>query len=203
MPNLEDIDRFKQDIRALGRESELLEQWGEAYEDVPPPEQGLPQDLSELMGPAPGGEAAPASPEGDLASFLDNLALGAEPGGEESESPLAAGLEAPEAFSPRETFGEEGGEGAASVEALGKSIPDFGGLEDLTGTEGLADRPREAPEVPVPEDEGGIPEGLLGGLTEDLETPVPEFPETDFETAPEAPEETPGIVDDLSAFELS
>ncbi len=203
MPNLEDIDRFKQDIRALGRESELLEQWGEAYEDVPPPEQGLPQDLSELMGPAPGGEAAPASPEGDLASFLDNLALGAEPGGEESESPLAAGLEAPEAFSPRETFGEEGGEGAASVEALGKSIPDFGGLEDLAGTEGLADRPREAPEVPVPEDEGGIPEGLLGGLTEDLETPVPEFPESGFESAPEAPEETPGIVDDLSAFELS
>ncbi len=191
MPNLQEIERFKQDIRALGRESELLEEWGETYEDIPPPEQGVPADLSELMGPvpqegpaegAPGG--GPLAAEGDLASFLDTLALGAEPGAEEPESPLAAGLEAPDAFAP----------GDASVEALGRPVPGFEGLSGSSGAEGLADSSREEPEGFVLEDEGGIPEGLLGGLTDELEASLPEEPESTeepaaFEEVPLAPEE--------------
>lgn len=203
MPKLEDIDRFKHDIRALGRESELLEQWGESYEDIPPPEQGIPSDLSALMEPPPEGEAAGTAPEGDLASFLDALSLGSEPGAgeqsaEEPESPLALDLEAPEDFAPEETSE------AGSVEALGRPLPDFEGLQEPFGTEGLADRPREEPEIPALEDEGGIPEGLLGGLTDDLAASIPEIPESDFEieSSPGTPEREPGIVDDLSAFEL-
>lgn len=204
MPNLEDIDRFKQDIRALGRESELLEQWGEVYEDVPPPEQGIPTDLSELMGSAPEGRGEEASPEGDLASFLDALSLNAEPGVEEPESSLAAGLESPDAFALPEELGTDSGVEEASVEALGKPLPDFGGLGEGSESEGLADRPRGTPELPD-QDEGGVPEGLLGGLTDDLSASVPEFPESGFPEipeTPETPEEAQGIVDDLSAFEL-
>ncbi len=206
MPNLEDIDRFKQDIRALGRESELLELWGEKYEDVPPPEQGLPADLSELMEPVPEGPAAESAPEGDLASFLDALSL--EPGPEPEEpvpegpeSSLAGDLEAPD------IFGEEGSgpdSGGGSVEALGRPLPEFGGLEEGSGSEGLADLPREEPEVPGPE-EGGIPEGLLSGLTDELAAQVPDVPEADFGSVPEIPEvpgEAPGIVDELAAFEI-
>lgn len=193
MPNLEDIDRFKQDIRALGRESELLEQWGEKYEDVLPPEQGLPADLSELMEPVAEGPAAEAPPEGDLASFLDGLSLEPEPGAgetgpEEPESSLAAGLEAPE------IFGEEGAgpePGGGSVEALGRPQPEFGGLGEGFVSEGLADLPREGPGIPEPE-EGGIPEGLLSGLTDELsafEIPEPEPYAEASESVPETAEE--------------
>ena len=198
MPNLEDIDRFKQDIRALGRESELLEQWGEAYEDVPPPEQGIPADLYELMGPASETESEKPSLEGDLASFLDTLSLNAEPGDEEPESSLAVDLEAPDAFSLPEEPGPEPEASEASVEALGKSLPDFGGLDEPAGSEGLADLPREPSGLPA-EDEGGIPEGLLGGLTDDLADSAPEIPEASEE--PMEPEEVPGLVDNFSASE--
>lgn len=195
MPNLQEIERFKQDIRALGRESELLQEWGESYEDVPPPEQGVPADLSELMGPVP--EESPAggpsdgelgASEGDLASFLDTLTLGAEPGAEEPESPLAAGLEAPDAFAP----------GDASVEALGKPVPGFEDLSGSSGAEGLADRSREGPEGFALEDEGGIPDGLLGGLTDELEASLPEEPESTEEQAPF--EEVPLAPEEFSLF---
>ena len=193
MPNLKDIERFKQDIRALGRETELLEGWGETYEDVPPPAQGLSPDLSELVG-SPAEESPTEGEEGDLASFLDNLSLGAEPGAEEPESPLAGGLEAPESFFVPD---EE-----SSVEALGKPVPDFEGLSGIPGEEGLADQFREEPPVPGPEDEGSIPEGLLGGLTDELEAAAPEPVEADFGGAGESLSEAPGIADEGPAFEM-
>lgn len=200
MPSLEDIERFKKDIRELGRETELLEQWKESYEDIPQPEQGIPADLSELMGSSGEEPPAPSAPEGEpetaadeaggLASFLDNLSMEALPGAEEAESPLAGDLEAPESFSIPE--------GEAAVESLGKPVPGFEGLGEPGEVPGLAGFAAERPAAGVFEEEGAIPEDLLKGLAGDLESREPAVPEP--EVSPFG--QTPGLADEFASFNI-
>ena len=52
MPNLQDIEQFKRDLVTVGREEEILSERGEEIEDISPPDEGLSDDLSELLGTA-------------------------------------------------------------------------------------------------------------------------------------------------------
>ena len=49
MPKLEDIEKFKAQINSLGNEIEYLAERGESIVDIPPPEQGVPDDISALL----------------------------------------------------------------------------------------------------------------------------------------------------------
>jgi hypothetical protein len=66
MPRLEDIEQFKEVLDSLGEEKEIRSEKGEEKEDLPPPEQGLSSDLTDLLGiPDEGkeaGEPEPAQP---------------------------------------------------------------------------------------------------------------------------------------------
>lgn len=104
MPRPEDLKRFQNDIRKLGRETELLASWGEQPFDVPRP-QGSPEspieDLGELLDlsgtdadradaetPLAGIDIAAADDapaDLDFSSFLDKLSL--EPAPADSTAP--------------------------------------------------------------------------------------------------------------------
>ena len=49
MPELQDIELFKSKINSLGNEEQVLAERGEKIADVPPPEQGVPDDISALL----------------------------------------------------------------------------------------------------------------------------------------------------------
>ncbi len=49
MPKLEDIEKFKAQINSLGNEIQYLAERGESIVDIPPPEQGVPDDISALL----------------------------------------------------------------------------------------------------------------------------------------------------------
>jgi hypothetical protein len=60
MPRLSDIELFKTSLRTLGREPEILEQWGEHWTEPALPEQGVPDDLAALLGIETGDESTEA-----------------------------------------------------------------------------------------------------------------------------------------------
>ncbi|GAB1433178.1 tetratricopeptide repeat protein [Spirochaetota bacterium] len=49
MPNLQEIERFKNSIKSLGKEAEVLARWGESWQDTKAPESGVPDDLASLL----------------------------------------------------------------------------------------------------------------------------------------------------------
>ena len=49
MPELQDIELFKNKINSLGNEEQILAEKGEKIIDVAPPEQGVPDDISALL----------------------------------------------------------------------------------------------------------------------------------------------------------
>ena len=59
MPNLQDIEQFKTELDAVGNEAEILAERGESIGEVPLPEEGLSEDLSELLGNTLAEEEAP------------------------------------------------------------------------------------------------------------------------------------------------
>ena len=59
MPRLQDIERFKRDLAALSRESEILSRWGEVKEEPSPPEGAVAEP--EKPRTAPRGLAAKAA----------------------------------------------------------------------------------------------------------------------------------------------
>ena len=83
MPRLEDIVKFKADLNSLGNELSILAERGELLEDVAPPEEGLSQDLSELlsgieMDIPPEKPISEEQPEAPKAPDVDAEALGFE-----------------------------------------------------------------------------------------------------------------------------
>jgi tetratricopeptide (TPR) repeat protein len=110
MPSLQDIEKFKTQLDTLGSEPEILAEQGEAIEDPPPPQEGLPTDLSDLFagaGPAPG--AAEAEAPGMAARG------GAHPAEEAQQAP--GGELGEEEFDFSSLFGLEGAEGLDTLEA--------------------------------------------------------------------------------------
>ena len=202
MPSLDSLDRFKRAVNSLGNEPQILEERGETFEDVERPAQGLPEDLSELLGaPAEGEEEEGA----DLSALLDSF---------ETEEDAEEEVEEAEAETPEET-GEEGPFDEFDLDALIEetspevpSEPPSGGeteeteedfdleIGDISDEEvdididaDFAELGEEAAEEPA---EGAVDEAAEEeefALPEDFEAPEEaEAPEEDFEM-PEFDEE--------------
>ncbi|HOX17029.1 MAG TPA: hypothetical protein PKW82_01115, partial [Spirochaetales bacterium] len=165
MPRPEDLKRFQNDLRKLGRETELLAAWGEQPVDVPRPESspGSPvEDLGELL-----------DLSGNDADLADAAAPFAEPG---AESPIEAPAEA---------------DFSSFLDELSLEPPPTGSAAPFEAADISAGIPAEAdlrPESPDEEDYAGIPADLLAGLGDELaasDAPQPDSGE-DFATSPDA-----------------
>jgi tetratricopeptide (TPR) repeat protein len=173
MPRLKDIERFRRDLAALSRESEILERWGEKREEPPLPEgpdvaPGRPaaQTRPAALSPRPRPAAKPAADEGlppDFETLLNQLPLDAEAGAKEL-APPRSGMEEVEEAEALEDF---------DLSAL---APPPGGEEVLPGFDetpapgpGLVDsRARATPLSGLSEEGGEIPlEELLAGFSEE------------------------------------
>jgi hypothetical protein len=203
MPSLQDIEKFKTQLNALGSEPEILAEHGEAIEDLSPPEQGPAPDLSDLFAraePAPGEAGAEVAGEPGLGEEeLDFSSLFGLEGGEEPETqevppaekgpaekpPTEEALTKEEVELPIEAFGE-------GKEVLDFTLPsDFGVHEEGAG---------EAPAGEALEAGGEAPAGEAFEIAEvPLEAePLGEFPLPPLEAEPpvEFPEPPP-----IEAFE--
>jgi tetratricopeptide (TPR) repeat protein len=187
MPSLERLDRFKNVVNSLGNEPAILEERGEHLEDVPRPEEGLPDDLSALLDDTEGVET-----EDEMEDFFQDL-MEEEPAGALDDLDLdeLGDLETGEEAEPAEPEGPAAAEEPAAPETPPEeAAPEY-----------------EAPEAPleeaVPEDEEAQPEEPAPETPEEPETAEeaegPEEEELDLdalieETSPEgmAGEEVPG-----------
>jgi tetratricopeptide (TPR) repeat protein len=188
MPTLQEVEQFKAILNELGDEPEVLAERGEEIEDVPPPEQGLPAGLSDLLDTeeqagAPGAEEAPVTgeqagsgePEGD---FGFEETAGQEAAGREAAGP-PAGREAPAAEEQIDLSGL-----ASEEEIAGLDILEGLGFPSEEQTPGEPEAPAEKPaDVTFP--------------VEELETP--ETPQPGETAPPEAAEPAEG---EEEAFEL-
>lgn len=160
MPSLQEVEQFKNLFNELGDEPQILAERDEEIEDVPPPEQGLPEGLSDLLetpegapeelGPEPGPEPVPGEPP-------------SEPSQEQPAAPVAVPPEQEVDLS--DLLGDE----------------DLSGLDGLEGTElpEAEEGPPEAAELELPET-GVEPEPVV---------PSEEVPIEAEPSAPEAPAE--------------
>jgi tetratricopeptide (TPR) repeat protein len=176
MPSKEAIERFTEVLNSLGSEPEVRAEKGEKIEQIAPPEEGLPPDISELLGTL-GGEEEPApSPQ-----TLEEPAF-PEPG----EEP-AAGAETP---SSEEAAGIDFG-------SLFADEAEAGAFEDLEATSPVKPEPtpsRESPEVSETDME------RMDTLSEDF-GPLDELPEPAAEG--EAVGSPPPAQPDAEGFEPS
>ncbi|MCX7023560.1 MAG: tetratricopeptide repeat protein [Spirochaetes bacterium] len=198
MPRLQDIERFKQDLRPLGHEEELLAKWGEQLVDISPPEQGLSEDLSALI--APQGrkrvpdfatlDRTPSEPSAadEFDSFLDGMNLdGLDSGSVNPEIP-------PGPVPGEDTPGSGIVEGGKPVRPFDDGMGDFDSAALLDGL---------AAEL-EPSDASGSPAGETD-LSAGASTVPDEVSETGIEEAlPSVPDdagtggfELPEIGDDL------
>jgi tetratricopeptide (TPR) repeat protein len=184
MPSLQDIEKFKDQLNALGGEPDILAEQGEAIEEPPPPEQVLPSDLGELFiagGSAPA-EAA-AIPSGELEAEAgteappgEALPVEAAPGEEALDFSSLFGLEAPEEPEAQEAppaFPTEPEAETAEALAETPAEPSAEAFEAMMGAP--AEPSTEAPgEQPV---EFTLPPELEAGFGEELTPPAEAFGE--------------------------
>jgi hypothetical protein len=190
MPSLQDIDKFKDVLNALGDEPDVLAERGEDLEDVPEPEEGLPPDLSELLGDmeAPGDEepSFEGLPEIDLGEEFPEIGAEPEPAAEapagEAEPPEAAPTEA-FADEQEAPFGEE-----SDDEFVFPDEFTFDDEAEAEQPEPTAEEPTPAPTESEDLDVDDL-SALLGDAMEDTE-PAQEFAEAD-EAEAQADEEPP------------
>jgi tetratricopeptide (TPR) repeat protein len=151
MPSLQALQSFRTSFDAIGNEEAVLQAQNMPFEDLPLPE--IEADLPD--------EAAEAAAE--EAAGVDALAqMGLDPS-------VAAALGVPAAPEPEPAPPEadtlpDAGLGDLDMSALLGDISD-----DLPG---IPDIPDEFPELP--EDDIGLPDGLLDGLAEDIEQAPPD-----------------------------
>jgi tetratricopeptide (TPR) repeat protein len=197
MPDLHEIEQFKNQILSLGNEASVMERWGESIPPLQPPEEQEDEELSALLAgdeeaeeegeepeeaaPVPE-EPAPEEPEAEEAEAEEaeaeepEAAEAEEPAPEEPEPEEAEAEEAapeePEAEEPVSEEAEWEPEGAAEEE-------EFGDIEDLEGLEDF-----ELPEEFEAEEGSGAEaeEEPGGGEAEPEEEPA------EAEEAPEAEE---------------
>ena len=114
MPSIQEIEQFKQVLNELGSEREILAERSEQIEDIPPPEEGLSDDLRELL-QGFGTEDAAGEGDGPVAGPSEEPALDPWPAPERGGR-AGEGAE-PEAALPdldfASLFGEPPAEGAA------------------------------------------------------------------------------------------
>ena len=191
MPDFADIEQFKSSLNAVAREEEILEERGEVLEDVAPPEEGLSDDLSMLLGDAEDVGTSDAAVD-DFSDLGDLVVPDVEEAATESPPEIAgdagpseddSGIDAfdidgifPEEEStaaPAESAPEE-----TAVSDIEAEITDaFDGL-DFTSEDAEPEAAEaEEPETPAAEQEQpfaeesveGISEEEYGGLTEGFE----------------------------------
>ena len=64
MPSLQEVEQFKNLLNELGEEAEILAERDEEIEDILPPEQGLPEGLSDLLETPEGAPEEPGTETG-------------------------------------------------------------------------------------------------------------------------------------------
>ncbi len=210
MPSIEEIAQFKQVLNELGAEPRILAERSETIEDIEPPEEGLSDDLRQLLSGAhvegdaglaidawpTGGEDAPSAIEPEAAlPDLDFASLFGEPPGGEAPDPGAdipdedaTGASAPDADildeEPEGEAAEE--ESTAAEEALPEEFDLLDMVEsDLPGFAGAVDPEGADAEAGAPEDPalgGGVPGEAL---TQAGEEPLPPLEDFTMEGLPE------------------
>ncbi len=164
MPKLQDIEQFKTSLKTLGRESEILAQWGESWQDLKAPPQGVPDDIASLLDAgdeeqfpeeqAPEEMPEVTLPDQDFTSFLDDLPLGNdgstdEPPPDEFEMPGAfqedSGEPAGDEFQALDAFQEDAGEPAEDEFSVPPSLLE--GLDSFADEDAEPVESEEAPEA--------------------------------------------------------
>jgi hypothetical protein len=195
MPQLDDIEQFKEVLESLGSEKEIQDKKGEAIEDIPPPEQGLSSDLTDLLGisdqeiemtpPASEPESAPPSPEGEEIKLSDlesisqfELPPEAPPADFTEEPPLKPDLpsgeepafELPKEFEQEITQAKEVDFGLEQAEQ--PPAQEAGGMESIT-TPPIAEEEIAATEIPAAKD-AAFTEFELPDISDITEPPIEE-----------------------------
>lgn len=188
MPNLQEIESFKRELNSTGNEEGILAERGETIEDVPPPESGLSDDLSQLL--ELGSEDGETEPGYDFAEEPPAEEL-AEP----FEEPLGEELAEPLAEPPVEVTADDDFDILGDMEIEeGESAENEPDGEVAGGTDGF-DIDGIFPETPGDEESAGISEEEYAGLAGFEETAEDAADETDgldeglFEELPEISEE--------------
>ena len=175
-------------MKNLGKEPETLARWGESWQDMEAPPQGVPEDIADLLGvEAENPDTVLDAPrEGqDFASFLDDLSVEESGSSGEAETP-SDGFELPDAF--RESAPEPVEDDYSVPESL------------LEGFDALTEPDADAPDEPEAFD---IPEELetIEEAPETLEAPeATETPEIDSFSVPDSLLEDSFGLDDLESL---
>ncbi len=189
MPTLQEVEQFKAILNDLGDEPAILAEHGEEIEDVPPPEQGLPAGLSDLLeteedAGGPGAAEAPFAGEQAAVGELEPDFVFEEVAGEEAAGGQAAGP-------PAGQEAAAAAEGEIDVSGM-VSEEEIAGLDILEGLE----FPSEEQTPGEPEAPGGEPAAEAAPdeafPAEDLETPEAPLPGEPAHGPPEAVEQAPG-----------
>ncbi|MBN1524625.1 MAG: hypothetical protein JW904_09085 [Spirochaetales bacterium] len=132
MPKIDDLDSLKEIINAMGDEPAIRQERGESIETITPPEQGLTQDLTDLLGIDGGDEpVTEAELPSDGAVDFDTFSLDDFSGGKKTELPESGpDFDALLGGDAGEIFEETGPprEGAGDVPS-----PDMFDLDSLVG----------------------------------------------------------------------
>ncbi len=210
MPSLQNIEQFKEILNALGNEPQILAERGEALEDVKPPEEGLPQDLSDLLG---GGDALQSSEEEAMPGIQEevpaeeSLDMFPEQSMEEEQASEASDAEREEitesdldslfsGIEPEETARPEGEQGLGGQEDEDVfSDLDLDALRDAEIPDGTSEEEMgsaENFELPEAEDTEGaesfeLPEAEETEFAEGMNADFPDL--ADFETPAKEPGE--------------
>jgi hypothetical protein len=206
MPTRDAIEEFNRSLISLGNEPAVRARRNEEIEEVTPPEEGLSEDISELLGGEEGAEGAEGE-EGlaEEAGFEDLGETFEEEGAEEGEAPeegFEAGAEEPAAPEeggppPEEPEAAEGpetpGEGTEAPEAPGG--PEAGEELDL----GDIDIDEELAALGL-EEEGEEPAGAEEEAPPEAPSEAPPGAEAEEPGAPEE-EAPPGAADEFEELE--
>ena len=189
MPSLQDIEQFKSDLNAVGNEEEILEERGLTLEDVPPPQEGLSDDLSALLDIGPAG---PSQDEPEVAAAAPPEAPAGPPLAppEAPAGPPAADMEgvgdveiADEETAPGETppeAAEEAGPESFDIEGIYPDTDEEAPGDALPAETVVTEEPSTGLEPPPADDFEGISEAEYAGLTDSMDLPADDLGEIDF-----------------------
>jgi len=177
MPNLQEIEQFKNILNQMGDEPEVLAERDEEIEDIAPPERGMPEGLDELL----------QTPEGTPAGAGMEAEVEQPPGEPAGDQPPPFAVAPPEQdVDLSDLLGDQDLAGIDSLEGIGPSAAP----EASEGAEAPAEA-AETPEPAFPETPEGAEEGVEELPLEDFDFELPEEGEPVPEEAqpvPQAPE---------------
>jgi len=205
MPRREDIEKFAQVLNSLGSEPQIRASKAETIEEVAPPEEGLPADISEFLA-APQEEGAGVEEAlGDLSGLLEDE----QPAGEGADR--AAVPEEPVPEEPVPAEGPPGGENLDFASLFGEEA-ETPSIEDLERSPRQkkekekkgrrAEKPAPSPEIEPPPPLQDIQE--MEALPEDFGEAAPPAEAAEAPPIGEEPSAEPfGSFEDLGETEPS